>query len=107
MANSKAETFLGFCVKARKLAIGSDAIERLQKGVYLLVTCSTLSENSFKKALKFQERFSCPLMICYCNLSEVLHIAGCKMAAIKDKNLASAVLSSADKNFQVYLGGKN
>lgn len=107
MANSKAETFIGFCVKAQKLVLGADALERQKKGVYLLLASKSLSENSFKKAIKFSKKFDCPLMVCENELANATHIQGCKLAAVVDKNLASAIVNSADDNFQIYLGGEN
>jgi hypothetical protein len=105
LANSKVETFLGFCIKARKLTYGLDMVEKLKKGVYLLVASETLAENSMKKAIKLQEKFQCPLLLCKTDLATVLHKEGCKFVAVSDKNLANAICENADENFQVYLGG--
>lgn len=105
MAKNKVETFLGFCVRARKIAIGAGSIDCLKKDVYLIVVCSTGSENCFKLALKYKNRFSCPLMICKCGLENVLHRAGCKLAAIKDEGLAKAILANACEEYEIFAGG--
>jgi hypothetical protein len=105
LANSKVETFLGFCIRSRKITFGLDGIEKLTKNVFLLVVSSTLSENSLKKAIKLKDKFQCPIILCNVDLASVLHKEGCKAVAIQDKNLANAILENADENFQVYLGG--
>ena len=60
----KVETYLGFCIKARKIALGAGTIDLLRKGVYLVIVCSTASDNAKKLAIKYKNRFSCPLVIC-------------------------------------------
>lgn len=105
MAKNKVETFLGFCVRARKIAMGSGAIDCEKKKVYLVIVCSTGSENCFKLALKYKNRFSCPLMICRCGLENALHKAGCKLAAIKDESLAKAIIANACEEYEIFAGG--
>lgn len=105
MSKSKVEAYLGFCVKARKITIGSGAIENLKKDVYLVVVCSTGSQNCFKLALKYKNRFSCPLVICKCGLENALHKQGCKLAAVSDKGLAEAIIAEACEEYELYAGG--
>ena len=62
---AKVETYIGFCLRARKIALGSGTVELLKKGVYLVLVCSTASENTFKLAIKFKNRFNCLLFIMY------------------------------------------
>lgn len=107
MVKSKAETFIGFCVRARKIAVGSNAIDTLKRGVYLILLCKTASENTFKLAVKYKNRFHCPLMICNTGLENVIYKAGCKIAAIKDAGLATAIIDNADNNFELYAEGSN
>lgn len=107
MVKSKAETFLGFCVKAQKIAFGANAIELCKKGVYLLIACSTLSENGKKTAIKLKNKFNCPLIICKNGLENALHKSGVKLVAIKDKSLADAIINNVDENFELYAEGIN
>ncbi|MGN0818645.1 MAG: hypothetical protein ACI4L9_06715 [Candidatus Coproplasma sp.] len=105
MAKNKVETFLNFCLRARKIVIGSGAIDFEKKGVYLIIVCSTGSENCFRLALKYKTRFSCPLMICKCGLENSIHRAGCKLAAIKDECLAKAIIANACEEYEIFAGG--
>lgn len=38
-------------------------------------------------------------------LEEVTGKPNCKLAAVKEENLAKAILSSADENYRIYSGG--
>lgn len=95
----KVESYLGFCLKSRAIALGSGTIDFLKKGVYLIIVCSTASENTKKTAQKYKNRFSCPLVECRSGLENAVHKAGCKIAAIKDKNLADAICDNLDENY--------
>ena len=110
MEKSKIETYLGFCVRARKIAFGADDIETLKKGVFLIVCDQSISPNTFKTIEKAQEKFSCPLLITpQDTLGALLHKPAVKAVAIKDQNLALAILSVANGNsqFKLYSGGTN
>lgn len=98
----KVETYLGFCLRARKIALGSGSVDILKKGVYLIIVCSTASENTFSLALKFKNRFSCPLIVCNTGLENAVHRAGCKIAAVRDPELAKAICANADGDYELY-----
>ena len=98
---SRAQTFIGFCVRARKITTGAGAIDYLKKDVWLILVCSTASQNSLAAAKKYAKRHACPLMMCYSGLENAVNKADCKMAAVRDKGLAQAICNSADENFQL------
>ena len=97
----KIDTYIGFSIKARKIALGAGTIDLLRKDVYLLIVCSTASENARKVALKYKNRFSCPLIICKIGLENVVHKPGCKIAAIRDNNLAQAICDNLDGDYEL------
>ena len=110
MQNDKISTYLWFCIRSGKIVFGVDRAEALKKGVHLLIADSTLSENSMKVLVKLKEKFSCPLLVTEgVSLSELLHRPAVKAAAVKDKNLASAILtaSASDAQYKLYSGGNN
>ena len=41
MAKSKVDAYIGFCVRARKIALGSGAIATQRGGVHLVIVCSS------------------------------------------------------------------
>lgn len=108
MNETKISAYLGFCIKAGKLVFGVDNAERLKGGVYLLLVCRSAGESTQKQAKKLSGRFHCPLLVCEDTpLAELIHRPNCKFAAVRDKNLAEAVLQNADHGFGNYSGGKN
>ena len=106
MLKSKAESYIGFCIKAGKLTCGFNAIEQQKKDIYLLLLCDTASENAKKSALKLKERFRCELLLfCGRTLEEITGKYNCKLAAVRDRNLAKAIMSATDENITLHSGG--
>ena len=99
---AKVETYIGFCLRARKIALGSGTVDLLKKGVYLVLVCSTASENTFKLAIKFKNRFNCPLIVCKSGLENAVHREGCKVAAITDAQLAKAICDNVGEDYELY-----
>ena len=98
MGRSKIETFIGFCIK-------SGAIEAVKERVYIIILSGEAAVNTRKLAVKYSDRFHCPLVICKSGFEEVVNRAGCKIAAVRDKNLAKAILENLDNNYELYCGG--
>lgn len=98
----KVETYLGFCLRARKIALGGGTIDTLKKGVFLIIVCSSASENTFKLAEKYKNRHSCPLMVCRTGLENAVHRAGCKIAAVTDAELARAIINCAGDDYELF-----
>jgi len=92
-------------LRSRKIALGSTAIGTLKGGVYLLIIDGKAAKNSWRLALKYKKRFSCELVICRENLEEVVNKPECKLAAILDKSLADAILSSVNDSYELYTEG--
>ena len=108
MEKSKIETYLGFCVRARKIAYGIDEIEKHKKGVFLLVFDETLGQSSQKILRKAQETLQCPVLISKSGvLGEYLHRFGVKAVAIKDNHLAKAIVDTvaSEPQCKFYFGG--
>ncbi len=110
MEKSKIETYLGFCIRSRKIVFGAEMIERKKKGVYLLVIDGNIGKNSLKTILLAKEKLGCPLYITDEGvLAEWVHRPAVKAVAITDNNLAAAMIRSADgePKFKSYSGGNN
>ncbi len=87
---SKTESYLGFCKRAGKLTLGINGTAA-QKKVCLLVADEGASENSKKEIQKLKARFSCPLIFVE-DLGGMVGKEGCRLAAVRDKGLAAAIL---------------
>lgn len=96
---TKAETFIGFVMRAKKFRIGANACATLKK-VYLIIVCGTASENTKKEALKLSKRFACPLIEARGKtLDEMTHRENVKVMAIEDRALSKAILDNSEKDF--------
>ena len=110
MERSKVESYLGFCLRAGKVVFGVDGIEQQKRGVYLLIVDKAIGESSFKKLQKAREKLICPLIIAEKDkLSDMLYKPAVKAVAIKDKNLAEAIINAVDGEtyLKLYSGGTN
>ena len=107
MAETKVETFIGFCVRARKITLGSGAIATLKRGVFAIIFSSDAAKNTKKLAEKYSRKFNCPLIICYSSLERAVNKEGCKIAAVCDRNLAQAILNSLNGDYRIYVGGSD
>ena len=99
MEKSKAFTFIGFAIKARKLRCGVNAISTLKKAD-LLILCSSASENTKKDAVKLSKKLNAKLLVLNEVLLEsVVYKDKCKLVAVTDNALAKAILNSGDSRF--------
>ena len=110
MQTNKIQTYLGFCIRARKIVFGAENVETQKKDVYLLMMDEALGKSSQKSVFQAKEKTHAPLLIVKENLlSELLRRPAVKAVAIQDKNLAAAILDAAngDPQFKFYSGGNN
>ncbi len=105
MGQSKVSSYVGFCFRARKITLGSNAIATLKGGVYLLIMDGKAAKNTIRYALKFKEKFACPLIVCKGDFERLVNKPLCRLAAIRDKSLAAAILNSEDGDYELYTGG--
>lgn len=103
MAQSKVQSYIGFCKRARKITLGSSAIGTLKGGVYLLLLDKNAAKNSLRYALKYKRKFNCPLLVCGDNFEALVGKPNCRLAAIQEKNLAEAILNSGA--YELYTEG--
>ncbi len=108
MEKSKVGSYLGFCIRARKILFGVDNVEKQRKGVYLLITDEKISENSFKAMIKAKEKFACPHLIAKSGvLGELACRPSVKAVGITDEHLAGAIVSVANGDLFKFHGGNN
>ncbi len=108
MEKSKIQTYLGFCVRSRKIVYGTDEIETQKKGVFLIVFDETLSENSLKVLYRVSEKQGCQMVKAEKDaLANALFKPAVKAVAIRDKNLAKAIgdCVEEDSQFKFHFGG--
>lgn len=92
MDQNRIAAYFGFAKRAGKLTLGVNAAETLKKSVYLLAADRETQKNSRKIIEKLQAKFSCPL-IWFDGLGELVQKSGCRLAAVREENLAKAILN--------------
>ncbi len=111
MEKNKIETYLGFCIRSRKIIFGTEMISRQKKGVKLLVMDGGIGANSLKEMVKAKETLSCPLLLTEVGaLAQWVHRPNVKAVAITDESLAAAILTAANAQttqIKFYSGGNN
>lgn len=105
MVKNKVLAYIGFCFKANKIILGSSTISVFKGHIYLLILDGKAEKNSKRYAIKFKNKFNCPLLICKDNFEEVCKKPLCRLVAITDKNLADAILNSGEVGYQLYTEG--
>lgn len=96
MERSKTETYLGFAKRAGKLTLGVQAAATAKRGAYLLVADESVAPNNRKEIEKLQRKFGCPLVFVK-NLEDMTGKSQCKLALVRDKNLADAIYKEENK----------
>lgn len=93
MAGNKLASYLGLARRAGKLIIGVNAVAVSKGGVFLLVADVSASDNTKKEIGKLGKRFGCPVVWTE-DLESLTGKAGCKLTAVREKNLADAIVRS-------------
>ena len=89
----KAETFIGFAVRARKISFGANTLSTLKKACLILV-CETASDNTVKIAERYALKYRCGLLRTKNRtLCDLAHKDGVKIAALTDSALAEALIN--------------
>ncbi len=105
MEKTKAFTFIGFAIKARKVKMGVNAVKTLKKAE-LLIVCSTATENTLKESVSLSKKLNSKLLVLNeVKLEEVVFKENCKLIAILDKALSKAIIDSNDSRLSEYFGG--
>ncbi len=96
---TKAQTFIGFAIRAKKYRIGMNAVQTL-KSINLLIVCCSASENTLEQARKVANKYRCPMIITKeTKLEEITHKENSKVMAVTDRSLAKAILDNCNNDF--------
>ena len=105
MQKSKAESYIGFAIKAGKAVLGYNAIVVTKAKKHLLICCNTASDNAIDKIIKLAHKERCPLAMLYKgSLEQITGKKNCKVIAICDENFATALQSVFDTQLNVFDG---
>lgn len=89
--NNNIDKYIGFAIKSNSAIIGQDAIKKTKQKILLIILCDTASKNLIDLASRYAKTHKSPLIIVN-DLSKISHIDNCKIIALSNENLTSAIL---------------
>lgn len=99
VVKSKAQTYIGFAVRAGKCKTGANSIATVKKAE-LVILCKSATDNAKKQAEKMAKKLGAKMLITNQKLlEEYIFKAGVKVLCITDKSLAQAVLENIGEEF--------
>lgn len=87
---NKLSTYLGFCIKSNSILFGVDNIVKSKKKLDLIIFCSTTNEKTIRS---LQNKDCLMVKLKDLLLSDLVKRDNVKVVAIKNNNLAKAILS--------------
>ena len=97
----KAESLIGFAVKAGHVLYGIDTVEAARKKLYLIVLCDTVAENTRKKALSVAAAKHVPVIVSRNELQYTVGRKNCKVLAVTDRQMAEAIVTLHGENYHI------
>ncbi|MDE7296029.1 MAG: hypothetical protein K2N84_02060 [Clostridia bacterium] len=91
MEENKLASYLGLARRAGKLTLGVNAVAACKGDVFVLVADEAASDNTKKEIEKLKRRHGCPVVWTE-RLETLTGKAECKLTAVREKNLADAIL---------------
>ena len=86
-------SYIGFARKSNNIIIGQSLLKSSTKQVYLIMLCSTASNNLKDLAHNVANRYDCSI-ITTDNLDELTNLNGVKIIGITDNNLSKAIIDN-------------
>ena len=94
---NKIISYIGFAIKAKKIIIGQSHLKRTDKKLYLILVCSSASENLINLAKNLATRNECDFIITKPKLQDLTNIQDDKIIGITDESLSKAIIDNKEK----------
>ncbi|MBQ3502532.1 MAG: hypothetical protein IJA72_02600 [Clostridia bacterium] len=104
--NKLIKTYLGFSIKSRAIVIGQDRLKATKDKVYLIVYCSTASQNLKDLTFRLAEKYKCKAICLDDTLENYTSLEGCKVMGLTNMSLANAILKVAENKQEGEINGK-
>lgn len=101
MQRSKIDSLLGFAVKAGKLIYGIDSVEVFGQKLYVIFICDSASERTKEKVLRIASAKNIPVILSEKELQYAVGRKNCKIVAVKDKQMAQAMLGYLGESYRI------
>ena len=94
--NKLIKTYLGFSIKSRGIVIGQDRLKASKDKIYLIIYCTTASQNLKDLAVRLAEKNKCKLISLDETLQDYTSLEGCKILGLTNSSLAEAIIKVAE-----------
>ena len=84
--------------------MGSNTIGTLKKA-FLIIVCDSAAQATKDLAQAYAKKFNCPLMVSKKLLEDITGKEKCKLAAVTNKDLATAIITNQNEYFSISSGG--
>lgn len=101
MVREKIESILGFAVKAGKTVYGADSLETYKKRYFVIVMCSSTSQNTQDKVIAQSKKRNVPIIFAEKEIENLIGRKNCKVLAVTDKQMSQAMLDRLSENYHL------
>lgn len=93
---SKIKTYIGFSIKSGQIIYGADTLIETKKRVKLIITCKSLASSTCERVKEFASKKGVQV-VCFDEilLEDLVNKKNCKVIGLLNKNLAQAIIESA------------
>ena len=88
--------YIGFAIKAKKVIVGQSHLKRTDKRLFLILVCSSASENLINLAKNLALKNGCDFIITKQKLDTLTNINDVKIIGITDENLSKAIIENKE-----------
>ncbi len=93
---NKIISYLGFAKKSKKLLTGQTHLKYTKEKLYLIIVCSTASDNLKNLAKNLAVKNNCECIYSKIPLQELTKIEDIKIVALTDENLSNAIINNKE-----------
>lgn len=94
--NKLIRTYLGFSIKSQAVVIGQDRLKANKNKIYLVIYCSTASQNLKDLSIRIAQKHNCKAICLDEILENYTSISGCKVLGLTNSSLAEAIIKVAE-----------
>ena len=94
---NKIISYIGFANKSNSLIAGQSPLKRTQKKLYLVMVCSSGSDNLKNLAKNISVKHQCEYLVTTESLEKLTNIKDIKIIGTTDENLSKAIIDNKEK----------
>ncbi|HIU06265.1 MAG TPA: hypothetical protein IAC46_01545 [Candidatus Onthoplasma faecigallinarum] len=89
-------SYLGFANKSNNIIVGQTHLRRFKGKIYLILVCSSASDNLINLAKNLAIKHSCEYIVTAPKLETLTNIKDVKIIGLTDENLSKAIINNKE-----------